>query len=594
MKNKLLMFIFMYFAASILLAQTPEKRLALVIGNANYSDVAVGSLRNSVNDANLMEATLKELGFEVIKKTDANLRTMEWAITEFSNKILEYDVALFYYAGHGAYIDGVNYLFPVDINSNSDEMIKYKAFDVKFIVDAFTRNQKNVNIMILDACRNNPLPSFGYANSSSGYRTISNQPVGSIIAFATREGETADGGSNHNSINGLYTEYLAEQLKIEQNITEVFQNTRRKVVEASGNKQFPQECNMLIENLILAKNDLGITLPQPHRTFATGNLLLKSEISGDLYLDNQFLGRVQAQSEYQINEIKVGNYVLEVRELDVKIWMQNIEIVESDVTEIKIPRFINPISGTTDATQNILTENTEIEITNQINGMVFRRIEGGTFTMGKKDQNFDERPIHKVTISTFYMGKCEVTRAQWDAIMGTNQSAGCANCPKDNVSWDEVQVFIQKLNSITGQTYRLPTEAEWEYAAGYNFQMVRGDTVVGAPYYWAGTNSDSEMEKYVWYSGNSSSRVHEVGQKLPNSLGLFDMSGNVWEWCSDWYGAYYEDPQINPTGAEAGLEKVLRGGSVLGDSNNCSVFYRGHSLPSYKRFGYGFRLVLVR
>jgi formylglycine-generating enzyme required for sulfatase activity len=211
--------------------------------------------------------------------------------------------------------------------------------------------------------------------------------------------------------------------------------------------------------------------------------------------------------------------------------------------------------------------------------MIFVR--GGTFSMGSNESD-DEKPIHNVTISDFYMGKTEVTQAQWEAVMGDNPSyfKNCSSCPVESVSWDDIQIYLTKLNKLTGKSYRLPTEAEWEYAAR------GGVSSVGTLY--AGANDANTV---AWNNSNSSTKVHEVATKKANELGLYDMTGNVWEWCSDWYGSYTASNQTNPTGVRSGTYRVLRGGS----------WYRTPGLPSsvsacgtpdYRNHGIGFRVVL--
>ena len=209
------------------------------------------------------------------------------------------------------------------------------------------------------------------------------------------------------------------------------------------------------------------------------------------------------------------------------------------------------------------------------------------------DADSDEKPAHSVTVSDFYIGKYEVTQAQWEAVMGTTvtrqrdkvnkgwplQGVG-ADYPMYYVSWNDIQEFIEKLNAKTGKRYRLPTEAEWEYAARGGNQS--------AGYKYSGSNNIDEV---AWYTDNSSSHIHPVGQKQPNELGLYDMSGNVWEWCSDWYGNYSSGSQTNPTGPANGSTCVLRGGSGVISAWSCRVSYRSTGGPSIRSNNYGFRLV---
>ena len=215
---------------------------------------------------------------------------------------------------------------------------------------------------------------------------------------------------------------------------------------------------------------------------------------------------------------------------------------------------------------------------------VMKRVSGGTFQMGSDDSeaDSDEKPVHSVTVSTFYMGETEVTQALWKAVMGTNPSNWRGdNLPVESVSWNDCQEFIRKLNSLTGRNFRLPTEAEWEFAA-------RGGSRSGGTKY-AGSNSIGSV---AWYVDNSGSKTHAVKGKSPNELGLYDMSGNVWEWCSDWYGSYGSGSQINPKGPSSGSRRVLRGGGWGDDARCCRVSNRSDLDPDSRNNYCGFRLCL--
>ena len=210
-------------------------------------------------------------------------------------------------------------------------------------------------------------------------------------------------------------------------------------------------------------------------------------------------------------------------------------------------------------------------------------IKGGTFQMGSNDGESDEKPVHTVTVSDFSISKTEVTQAQWKAVMGNNPSGFKGdNHPVEDVSWNNVQDFIGKLNAKTGKTYRLPTEAKWKYAAGGG-ENNRTEFV--------GTNDKSSLGNYAWYDANSNNTTCAVGTKQPNILGLYDMSGNGWEWCSDLYGSYISLPQNNPKGASTGSSHVLRGGSWNDGPAGCHVSYRRSNYPGNRNSHYSFRVV---
>lgn len=232
------------------------------------------------------------------------------------------------------------------------------------------------------------------------------------------------------------------------------------------------------------------------------------------------------------------------------------------------------------------TVNLSAELNKLINNMVY--VSGGTFTMGAtseqgSDADDDEKPTHSVTLSSYYICKYEVTQALWRAVMGSNPSNFKGdNLPVECVSWNDCQTFINRLNSYTDHNFRLPTEAEWEFAArGGNYSR---------HYKYSGSNHIGDV---AWYdTTNSGNRTHPVGTKQPNELGLYDMSGNVWEWCSDWYGSYSSYSQSNPTGPNSGSRRVNRGGSGFNGARRCRSSNRDFSAPGIRYYCLGLRLVL--
>ena len=212
----------------------------------------------------------------------------------------------------------------------------------------------------------------------------------------------------------------------------------------------------------------------------------------------------------------------------------------------------------------------------------------GIFFMGctteQEGECYDnEKPMHQVAITNaFYIGKYEVTQELYEAVMGVNPSHWKGpNLPVESVSWDDAQLFCKELSRLTGYTFTLPTEAEWEYAAR------GGNKFTGAIY-----SGGYAINKLAWYSDNSGDQTHPVGQLRPNELGIYDMSGNVWEWCQDWYGNYDGGFQTDPKGPLTASDRVLRGGCWLSDARHCRVSYRIHYSPAGRFDNYGFRIVL--
>jgi len=217
------------------------------------------------------------------------------------------------------------------------------------------------------------------------------------------------------------------------------------------------------------------------------------------------------------------------------------------------------------------------------------KVEAGTFRMGAtseqgSDAYSNEKPVHKVTLTNdYYMGETEVTQALWTAVMGSNPSYFKKGglYPVERVSWDDCVTFINRLNNLTGRRFRLPTEAEWEYAAR------GGNRSRGFKY-----SGGSDIASVAWYDGNSGNCTHEVATCQSNELGLYDMSGNVYEWCADWYGPYGSASQTNPAGASSGSDRVIRGGSWSLNAWYCRAAGRCSIPPDDRRNFLGLRLAL--
>ena len=299
-----------------------------------------------------------------------------------------------------------------------------------------------------------------------------------------------------------------------------------------------------------------------------GNLSVNYKPFGaDVYIDGKKVG----QSPRVFNGILVGNHKVEIKKDGYGTDSKTVSILE----------------GQTASLSGVLTTHTiTIPVKDGISiDMV--RVEAGTFTMGAtaemEDPYGDEKPTHQVTLTNdYYMGKYEVTQALWQAVMNSNPSYFKGdNLPVEQVSWDDCQEFLSKLNSITGKTFRLPTEAEWEYAARGG-KKSRG-------YQYSGSNNLSDV---AWYKDNSDRKTHAVGSKQANELGIYDMSCNVREWCQDWYGSYSSSSQVNPIGANSGYHRVCRGGGWYFTARNCRSSYRNSISPDGRGYDFGLRLVL--
>ena len=325
-----------------------------------------------------------------------------------------------------------------------------------------------------------------------------------------------------------------------------------------------------------------------------GSMELTSNPTGAVITIN---GRQYGQTPKTLTDFEVGTYTVYFSKEGYQNLSQTVEIKDGKketlavtMTKTTVPQQPVPTTpvATSGSTNGTSTTTASGNRTFTVNGVSFEMVEvkGGTFTMGGTSEQgseaeSDEKPTHSVTLSDYYIGKFEVTQKLWKAVMGSNPSYFKGdNLPVENVSWHEAQRFIRKLNQQTGQNFRLPTEAEWEYAArGGN--KSRG-------YKYSGSNSINDV---AWYNNTTNdSGTKPVGTKAPNEIGIYDMSGNVWEWCSDWYGNYSSGGQTNPTGPSAGSYRVLRGGSWYYDAKYCRVSLRNNYRPESKYYNLGFRL----
>ena len=330
------------------------------------------------------------------------------------------------------------------------------------------------------------------------------------------------------------------------------------------------------------------TVDVPALQALTGNLDVNYDpIDAEVWLDGKQLGTSPAI----FRNVLVGRHEVELRASGYTTKKETGEVKEGQT--VSLAGQLQQSAGLTATTGG----SGAVE-TFTVGGVQFRmvRVAGGTFQMGSNDSDADsdEKPVHQVTLSDYYIGETEVTQALWQAVTGStvrqqrdkadkswSMRGEGPNYPMYYVSWVECQKFVEKLNAQTGRTFRLPTEAEWEYAAR------GGNKPKGYKY-----SGSDDIGSVAWYDGNSGNTTHEVKKKQANELGLYDMSGNVWEWCQDRKGEYSNSAQTNPIGPSSGSNRVYRGGSWYFNARCCRSSYRDSSSPSHRFNNLGFRLAL--
>jgi formylglycine-generating enzyme required for sulfatase activity len=483
------------------------------------------------------------------------LRQMDDAVRDFGQKIKDGGIGLFYFAGHGVQVDGVNYLAPVGLRVQKEQDIKFEMLDIGKVTAEMEAAKNGLNILILDACRNNPF-TRAFRSPDVGLAPI-NAPSGTYIAFATAPGTTASDGEGE---NGLYTQELLTNLKQPGlRLEDVFIQTRVAVKKKSNDIQVPWE-NGALEGVVIL-NGKG-----------AANTTAGAAESSPQFPKIRYSG-------IPLSALRSGKFT--TASVDEKGQVSKRE------------------SGPASFYLEDLGAGVKLE-------MVY--IRGGSFQMGspRTEPDRDEDEIqHPVRVSGFWMGRYEVTQSQWIAVMGRlprclavsdNLDRG-DDVPLTCVGWEEVQEFIAKLNELLKldkeRGYSLPREAEWEYAA-------RGGTTTPFPY---GATIAPGLENYDWESayanGPTQPRVHQylvkVGSFVANPVGLYDMLGNAAEWCEDWLGEYPtagKGEQVDPTGPAEGERRVVRGGEYGSSARRCRSASRAGILPSYRPLiSMGFRLV---
>ncbi len=551
-----------------------ERRTALVIGNGAYTNAP--PLKNPPNDATLVATTLKNLGFEVTVATNRSQREMKQMIREFGQKLRAGGgVGLFYFAGHGVQAKGRNYLVPIDAEIQTEVDLEDVAVDVNYILSMMDDAQNALNIVILDACRNNPFVR-SFRSAQDGLAQVK-APTGTLIAYATSPDSTAaDGGGT----NSPYSEELTRQMEASGVLLEtMFRRVTEQVSFRTGGRQEPWYSNN-------AKGEFFFKLST---TSGSTNSNLSDPQAAKIdavTVEREYWETIRSSNDTQDYKDYLKSYPNGSYAVVASARIKQLETAKAAQAPNSQPTNTQPTnSGGNPANESkgaVYTGASKSFKSQQGIEMVY--IPAGRLKMGSANGSSDEKPVHEVTIShAFYIGRYEVTQEQWQVVMGGNPSyfKNCgSNCPVERVSWNDVQDFINKLNEANdGYTYRLPTEAEWEYAC-------RGTT---AEYY-----SYRNVDDIGWHTNNSEGKTHAVGGKQPNPFGLYDMLGNVSEWCQDWYeGLYYtHSPATDPQGPSSGQYRISRGGSWNITAGGLrSAFRYNHYYPDYRHSSVGFRVV---
>jgi formylglycine-generating enzyme required for sulfatase activity len=649
--------------------------VALVIGNGAYGE---NPLRNPVRDAEAVRDALESCKFEVTLYTNAGKRVMEDAIRAFGERVRGGAVGLFYFAGHGLQVEGTNFLIPIGARLDKESDVPYEGVDVGRVLDNMKAAGNKLNILVLDACRNNPFALL------KGWRGVGEKglaqvkaPTGSLLAYATAPGSTAaDGAGEH----GLYTQALLEEIKEPGlKLEEAFKKVREKVLEASKGGQTPWESNSTVGDFYFrpivgagsgpSEAELEATLWEGVKdTWKAAELeaflgrfahsryteLAQAKLAnlrraparldpsglaepwkalqrGPLETREEFTQRVAGLPPLKVGSAKVeiGNYEVDAKRLilpiQVETWArpflkegravlelnreQMRQLLAAGNTASVAIRFEVeggvPMAGALiiSTSAGVFTPGPEPppgqgaekntfglwELSAQVEGTRFAMvlIPSGSFMMGTSATDHEwlnrSRPIHSVTLKhDFWMGKYPVTQSQWGAVIGNNLSnfknAG-ADAPVEMVSWEDVQHFISRLNDMQHEwTFRLPTEAEWEYACR------------------AGTEGEAygPLDAIAWYNGNSGGTPHPVGLKQSNAFGLYDMIGNVWQWCQDNDGDYPSAAVQDPQGPPSGARRIYRGGGWNSGAIACRSAIRSSYSPMYRFSSLGFRLLGIR
>ncbi len=567
-----------------------EQRVALVIGNSAYKEAP---LRNPVNDANDIAATLKGLGFAVTLKTNANQKQMKQALREFGLTLKKGGVGLFYYAGHGIQSRGRNYLVPVGANVESEAELEDESVDANLVLSYMEDAQNRVNIVVMDACRNNPF-ARSFRSASRGLAQME-AARGSFIAYATAPGSVAADGSGR---NGVYTKHLLASLKRpDTDMEKVFKRAHAAVMEETNGKQTPWVSSSLTGDFYF--NPSATPGHAGAAPAAAVRVQTPEEIEQELW--NAVKGsRDRREFEDYLKQYPKGRFA--------PLASQKLKALASAPAPQKKPETVAslaPLPATKPKPEPAAVAGKVWK--EPTTGMEFVWIPKGCYTMGspasESGRSGDEHP-HQVCIEGYWLSKYEVTNTQYRMFKPAHDSGNYEGNnlngdgqPVVEVSWNDAVAYAEWLSQKTGKRFKLPTEAEWEYAARAGTQTARywgdEDSQLCRHANIADRTSKVAFNSFTWaYDGcDDGYKVSApVGRFAPNNFGLYDMLGNVWEWTSSPYDAAYAGGEKRAAALSEGGTRVLRGGSWDGRPGTARAAGRDSGTPDARNFALGLRL----
>ena len=520
--RKKIFFTILFLFAFVGFAFAKEAKNALLIANGSYGR-DFGALKQPVPEAIDLKAALESVGFSVTLIKDVDLNGMRKALKAFKSKVkMQGGIAFFHYGGHAVQVNGINYLIPLGAELEDEQDAAYNCLNIDDLMDSM---QGDSNVIVLDSCRNNPFSNASHRGGATrGLAAVKHKPTNSIIVYSAEAGSTAQ--------DGVFTPTLTKYIT-EKNIafSDILITVRQEVHIKTGGLQEPGEYRKLTKPIYIAGIDNTAPTPSPS--------------ASDLALARPQAKPPAPQGNGQVGKDRTYNVK------GVSFTMKHIDSVQDAV-------------------------------------------------LG--DDNQSDNKEHKVSLSSYYIGETEVTQELWQAVMGSNPSyyfKDSLKNPVEEVTWLDCIGFCNELTvavmgdddgcvydvrggkvvaDFSKKGFRLPTEAEWEYAA-----------MGGKGQRYAGCNIESQLKAYAWYEDNSDSKTHEVGTKKANKYGLYDMSGNVWEWCWDWYSSTPSGGK-DPVGAVSGVWRVFRGGSWNYEASGCERGFRNSFIPSDSRADLGLRL----